>query len=220
MIGAKGRTHSSGVGGFNARPARTPAARIAATVAATSVSASTCTVMPLAPARTNSATCRSGCWIMRCTSSGRAVARRSASTTRGPMVIGGTKLPSITSTWIQSAPAAATARTSSASRPKSADRMEAAIVRTTWRLTEPRARCHRASSPGAEPRRKETVEAYKEDTGEKPTQDIRRKTERGTATVAYVSTSPAAFETGRATAPPAVPENRRAAVQTYFIRKQ
>src|SRR5438876_4052947 len=159
IIGAKGRTHSSGVGGFNARPARTPAARIAATVAATSVSASTCTVMPLAPARTNSATCRSGCWIMRCTSSGRAVARRSASTTRGPMVIGGTKLPSITSTWIQSAPAAATARTSSASRPKSADRMEAAIVRTTWRLTEPRARFHRASSPGAEPRRKETVEA-------------------------------------------------------------
>jgi hypothetical protein len=68
--------------------------------------------------------------------------------------------------------------------------------------------------------RKETVEAYQDDAGEKATMDIRRKTERGTATVAYVSISPAAFEKGRATAPPAVPENRRAAVQTYFIRKQ
>ena len=68
--------------------------------------------------------------------------------------------------------------------------------------------------------RKETIEAYQEDTGEKPTQDLRRKTEKGTATVGYVSASPAAFEKGRATAPPAVPENRRAAVQTYFIRKQ
>ena len=68
--------------------------------------------------------------------------------------------------------------------------------------------------------RKETVEAYKEDMGEKPKQDIRRKTGRGTATVAYVATSPAAFEKGRAVAPPAVPENRRAAVQSYFIRKQ
>ena len=68
--------------------------------------------------------------------------------------------------------------------------------------------------------RKETVEAYKEDTGEKATLDLRRKTERGTATVAFASTSLAAFEKGRATAPPAVPETRRVAVQTYFIRKQ
>jgi hypothetical protein len=67
--------------------------------------------------------------------------------------------------------------------------------------------------------RKETIEAYKDDTGEKTTQDLRRKTEQGTATVAYAATSPAAFDKGRATAPPAVPENRRAAVQTYFVRK-
>ena len=59
-----------------------------------------------------------------------------------------------------------------------------------------------------------------DDTGDKTTQDIRRKTEKGTATVGYVNSSPAAIEKGRATAPPAVPENRRAAVQTYFIRKQ
>jgi hypothetical protein len=67
--------------------------------------------------------------------------------------------------------------------------------------------------------KKETIEAYKDDTGEKTNLDTRRKTERGTATVAYSSTPPAAFEKGRATAPPAVPENRRAALQTYFIRK-
>src|SRR5207253_11336834 len=47
--------------------------------------------------------------------------------------------------------------------------------------------------------RKETVEAYQEDAGEKPTQDLRRKTEKGTATVGYVSALPAAFEKGRAT---------------------
>jgi hypothetical protein len=67
--------------------------------------------------------------------------------------------------------------------------------------------------------RKETIEAYKDDEGEK-SKDLRRKTEHGTASVAYAATSPAAFDKGRAIAPPAVPENRRAAVQTYFIRKQ
>ena len=68
--------------------------------------------------------------------------------------------------------------------------------------------------------RKETIEAYKDDTGEKTTQDLRRKTEKATATVAYAGIQPAAFDKGRAAAPPAVPENRRAALQTYFIRKQ
>jgi hypothetical protein len=68
--------------------------------------------------------------------------------------------------------------------------------------------------------KKETIEAYKDDAGENTTIDNRRKTERGTATVAYSATPPAAFEKGRATAPPAVPEKHRAAVQTYFIRKQ
>src|SRR5215475_523562 len=49
-----------------------------------------------------------------------------ASTTSGPMVMLGTKRPSMTSTWIQSAPAASTARTSSPSRVKSADRTDGA----------------------------------------------------------------------------------------------
>lgn len=68
--------------------------------------------------------------------------------------------------------------------------------------------------------RKETIEAFQDDTGDKATQDLRRKTEKGTATIGYSSTAAAAFDKGRATAPPAVPENRRAAVQTYFIRKR
>src|SRR5437899_1743406 len=49
-----------------------------------------------------------------------------ACSTTGPMVMLGTKCPSITSTWIQSAPAASTARTSSPNRVKSADRTDGA----------------------------------------------------------------------------------------------
>src|SRR5580692_8673921 len=49
-----------------------------------------------------------------------------AFTIGGPRVMFGTKRPSITSTWIQSAPAASTARTSCASLPKSEARMEGA----------------------------------------------------------------------------------------------
>jgi hypothetical protein len=66
--------------------------------------------------------------------------------------------------------------------------------------------------------RHETVEAHAESAGEKIDTDIRRKTERATATVQYSSTPSATFDRSRATAPPAVPESRRAAVQTYFIR--
>jgi hypothetical protein len=66
--------------------------------------------------------------------------------------------------------------------------------------------------------RKETVEAHQDAAGENIPTDIRRKTERATATVAYVATAPANFDRSRATAPPAVPESRRAAVKTYFIR--
>ena len=48
--------------------------------------------------------------------------------TGGPNVMFGTKCPSITSRWIQSAPAASTVATSSPSRAKSADRIEGAMV--------------------------------------------------------------------------------------------
>jgi hypothetical protein len=57
-----------------------------------------------------------------------ALCGRSAFTTIGPMVRLGTKCPSMTSMWIQSAPAASIARTSSPSRAKSADRMEGAMI--------------------------------------------------------------------------------------------
>ena len=50
------------------------------------------------------------------TSRGLAVCGRSAFTTAGPKVMLGTKCPSITSIWIQSAPAASIARTSSPSQ--------------------------------------------------------------------------------------------------------
>jgi hypothetical protein len=46
----------------------------------------------------------------------------------GPIVIFGTKRPSITSTWIQSAPPASTAPTSSPRRPKSADKINGATM--------------------------------------------------------------------------------------------
>ena len=54
---------------------------------------------------------------------------RSDFTTSGPKVMLGTKWPSMTSTWIQSAPAASTARTSSPSLAKSAARIDGAMIR-------------------------------------------------------------------------------------------
>src|SRR3954451_7976756 len=54
---------------------------------------------------------------------------RMPSTISGPIVIGGTKWPSITSTWITRAPASMTACTCSSSRPKSADRIDGATRR-------------------------------------------------------------------------------------------
>src|SRR5882672_5779831 len=65
---------------------------------------------------------------MRCTSRGSFVAARTARTMTGPSVMLGTKRPSMTSTWMTSAPAASTARTSSARRPKSAARIDGAIL--------------------------------------------------------------------------------------------
>ena len=63
---------------------------------------------------------------MRWQSSGRLVTLRSDATTGGPMVMLGTKCPSITSTWIRLAPPSSTQRISSARRAKSADRIEGA----------------------------------------------------------------------------------------------
>src|SRR5436190_18610172 len=81
-----------------------------------------------APALANASNCCSGRSIIRCTSSV-TPRSRSASTAIGPIVIGGTKWPSITSTWMTEAPAATTSSTWARSWPKSAARMEGAIRR-------------------------------------------------------------------------------------------
>src|SRR5919109_867469 len=85
--------------------------------------------MESAPARAKSSTRRSGRSTIRCTSStpSRPCTRsRSASTTSAPMVIGGTKWPSMTSTWITRAPASITSSTCAPSRAKSAARIDGA----------------------------------------------------------------------------------------------
>ena len=110
---------------------------------------------------------RPGDSIIRCTSRGRLVAARTASITTGPMVRLGTKCPSITSTWIQSAPAFSTARISSASRPKSAERIDGAIrclgvvtgVAPAWRRRSRRYRGGEGSSAGSHPCRPERASA-------------------------------------------------------------
>jgi hypothetical protein len=53
----------------------------------------------------------------------------SAPTISDPNVIGGTKWPSITSTWITRAPAASTSSTCDPSRAKSAERIDGATRR-------------------------------------------------------------------------------------------
>src|SRR5918998_2877077 len=92
---------------------------------------STWIVMPSAPAFANSPTCFSGASIMRWTSryASSGSDSRSAATTIGPKVIGGTKWPSMTSQWMTRAPASMMSRTWTARSAKSADRIEGA----TWR---------------------------------------------------------------------------------------
>ena len=65
---------------------------------------------------------------MRWRSSGSRVRFRIASMTGGPIVRFGTKCPSITSTWIWSAPPASTRAISSARAAKSAERIDGAIL--------------------------------------------------------------------------------------------
>ena len=70
-----------------------------------------------------------GLAIMRWTSRGSLRGPAHGATTSGPMVMFGTKWPSMTSTWTQSAPRPRSARTSSPRRAKSAERIEGAIRR-------------------------------------------------------------------------------------------
>mmetsp|Transcript_22958 Transcript_22958/g.78164 ORF Transcript_22958/g.78164 Transcript_22958/m.78164 type:complete len:247 (+) Transcript_22958:184-924(+) len=117
---------SMGVPGLSTTPDLQPRSRICASVRCRWIVAapSACTEMMSLPALAKSATRSSGSTIMRCVSSTLSVTGRRASTTSGPMVMLGTKRPSITSMWIHSAPALSTACTSSPSLAKLALRMD------------------------------------------------------------------------------------------------
>src|SRR5262245_29952197 len=93
-----------------------------------------------APAATKRSTYRSGSWIMRWTSNGRSVTRRSEATTGGPIVRLGTKWPSMTSRWRSRAPPSRTASISSPRRAKSADSSEGASAGPRGMAAAPRGR--------------------------------------------------------------------------------
>jgi hypothetical protein len=68
--------------------------------------------------------------------------------------------------------------------------------------------------------RRETIEASADLKGENVLTEQRRKTEHADAATAYSHAAAQPAERGGSTAPPPVPESRRAAVKSYFIRKQ
>jgi hypothetical protein len=68
--------------------------------------------------------------------------------------------------------------------------------------------------------RQETVEASTDSPGENVLTETRRKTEQGRAALTYTHGTSGSFDRSHAAAPPPVPEGRRSAVHTYFIRKQ
>jgi hypothetical protein len=68
--------------------------------------------------------------------------------------------------------------------------------------------------------KKETIDASADLQGDNIPTEERRKTEHADATSAFTHAAAAPAERGSSTAPPAVPESRRAAVKSYFIRKQ
>jgi hypothetical protein len=68
--------------------------------------------------------------------------------------------------------------------------------------------------------RKETIDASADLAGENVQTDKRRDTEHADAGAAFTHAAAQPAERGSSTAPPPVPESRRAAVKSYFIRKQ
>src|SRR5664280_2571796 len=118
---------ATGVAGLIATPGTAPSAWMRPRVRWRCVTASTCTAIRPAPATANGSTKSSAFVTIRWTSSGNSVSRRTAAHRPGPKVRLGTKCPSITSKWSRSAPAAATERTSSATRPRSHASSEGAM---------------------------------------------------------------------------------------------
>jgi len=68
--------------------------------------------------------------------------------------------------------------------------------------------------------RHEIIEANEDDVSGDVRADARRKTDRGKAAATFTGSAAGPFDATRASAPPPVPETRRAGIQTYFSRKQ
>ena len=68
--------------------------------------------------------------------------------------------------------------------------------------------------------RKETLDAAADQQGDNVQADRHRDTQQGNAAAAFTHAAAQPAERGSSTAPPPVPESRRAAVKSYFIRKQ
>jgi hypothetical protein len=68
--------------------------------------------------------------------------------------------------------------------------------------------------------KRELIEAASDQLGDNVTTEIHKKTEQGRATASFTHAGAATFDRGHASAPPPVPDARRAQVQNYFIRKQ
>jgi hypothetical protein len=68
--------------------------------------------------------------------------------------------------------------------------------------------------------KRETIEASTDTAGANVLSETRHQTERGQATVGFTRGAGVTPASSSAEAPPAVPEDRRAAVQSYFTRKQ
>ena len=68
--------------------------------------------------------------------------------------------------------------------------------------------------------RRETVEANQNSEGSEALTDLRRKSERGQAAVTFTGRGARTFDQAPVSGPPVVPEARRAAIQSYFVRRQ
>src|SRR5262245_5221714 len=107
-------------------PGRLPSALILCTVRCRLSLPSQWTRMESDPASANVSRNASGSDTMRCVSRGSRVTRRTDCTMAGPIERLGTKCPSITSTWMRSAPARSASAICSPRRAKSAARIEGA----------------------------------------------------------------------------------------------
>src|SRR5882724_5460302 len=117
---------ADGVAGLMATAARLPSVLILCTVRCKLLLPSQWTRNESEPAAANSSRKKSGSEIIRWISRGRCVTRRRDWTIAGPMLRFGTKCPSITSTWIRSAPACSASATCWPRRAKSAARIDGA----------------------------------------------------------------------------------------------